>query len=150
MAGIAEFNWVTALIGGMLIGVSSTILLAFNGRIAGFTGIVNGAISFKGDVSWRWAFLISSIAGGAFYQYFLAPRSALPETPQPSLVPWALIIGGFIVGFGTRMGNGCTSGHGVCGLGRLSPRSLVAVVTFLGAGFVTVFILHQVLGLNYF
>jgi len=139
MAGIAEFNWVTALAGGVLIGLATTLLLAFSGRIAGVTGIVNGAITFKKSDGWRWLFLINMVLGAMAYEFFLAPHTSLPATPRPGIAPVAMIVGGFIVGFGTRMGNGCTSGHGVCGLGRLSTRSLVAVILFLGASFVTVF-----------
>ena len=139
MAGIAEFNWVTALAGGVLIGLATTLLLAFSGRIAGVTGIVNGAITFKKSDGWRWLFLINMVLGAMAYEFLLAPHTSLPATPRPGIAPVAMIVGGFIVGFGTRMGNGCTSGHGVCGLGRLSTRSLVAVILFLGASFVTVF-----------
>lgn len=137
---MAEFNWITALLGGMLIGVSATILLAFNGRIAGISGIVNGAIRFATGEGWRWIFIIGMLAGGALYEYGLAPQS----TPTSLFAPWAMI-GGFLVGFGTRMGSGCTSGHGVCGLGRLSPRSLVAVLTFLTTSIVTVFVMRHAL-----
>ena len=137
---MVEFNWLSALMGGVLIGVSATILLAFNGRIAGISGIVNGAIRLPGE-GWRWFFLIGLIAGGALYEYGLAPQS----TPTSMFAPWAMIVGGFLVGFGTRMGGGCTSGHGVCGLGRLSLRSLVAVLTFLTTGMITVFFMRHVL-----
>jgi uncharacterized protein len=138
---MAEFNWITALVGGVLIGISSTILLAFNGRIAGISGIVNGAITFaKADI-WRWVFLLGMVLGGAIYEYGLATQ----PTPTSTFVPAAMIIGGFLVGFGTRMGSGCTSGHGVCGLGRLSTRSLVAVLTFLSTAMLTVFIVRHVL-----
>jgi uncharacterized protein len=138
---MAEFNWVTALMGGVLIGSSATILLAFNGRIAGISGIVNGAITFAKDEVWRWVFLLGLLLGGALYEYGLASQ----PTPTSTFVPWAMIIGGFLVGFGTRMGSGCTSGHGVCGLGRLSTRSLVAVLTFLSTAMLTVFVVRHVL-----
>jgi uncharacterized protein len=124
---MATFYWVTALSGGILIGVSATLLLLFNGRIAGISGMVNGAMQFKSAESWRWTFIVGLLMGGALYEYFFAPQ----PTPTSTFAPWAMIIGGFLVGFGTRMGNGCTSGHGVCGLGRLSMRSLVAVLTFM-------------------
>ncbi len=140
---MAEFNWLTALLGGILIGSSATLLLAFNGRIAGISGILNGAIRFSSDASWRWIFLLGMLMGAALYEYSIAPV----PTPRSSLVPVSMAIGGFLVGFGTRMGNGCTSGHGVCGLGRLSVRSLAAVLTFLATGFVTVFAVRHLLGL---
>ena len=133
---MAEFNGITALMGGVLIGLSASILLAFNGRIAGISGIVNGAIRFVAGERWRWMFIIGMLAGGGLYEYGLAPQS----TPTSTFAPWAMIVGGFLVGFGTRMGSGCTSGHGVCGLGRLSLRSLIAVLTFLTTGMITVWV----------
>jgi hypothetical protein len=136
---MADFNWITASLGGILIGTAATILLAFNGRIAGISGMINGAISFKAADSWRWMFIIGMLLGGALYEYVIAVHS----TPTSTFRPWAMIIGGFLVGFGTRMGSGCTSGHGVCGLGRLSRRSLVAVLTFLTTGFATVFVIRH-------
>ncbi|MBF2077149.1 MAG: YeeE/YedE family protein [Synechococcales cyanobacterium T60_A2020_003] len=140
---MAEFNWVSALLGGVLIGISATVLLAFNGKIAGISGIVNGAMRFERSEVWRWLFLIGMLAGGALYEYGLASQ----PTPTSTFSPWAMVIGGLLVGFGTRMGSGCTSGHGVCGLGRLSARSLAAVLTFLATGFVTVFVTRHLLGL---
>lgn len=136
---MADFNWFTALLGGILIGSAATILLAFNGRIAGISGMINGAIGFKAADSWRWLFLMGMLVGGALYEYVIAPN----PTPTSTFTPWTMIIGGFLVGFGTRMGSGCTSGHGVCGLGRLSMRSLVAVLTFLTTGFATVFVMRH-------
>lgn len=136
---MVAFDWIPALLGGILIGSSATLLLAFNGRIAGISGIVNGAISFAKGESWRWFFLVGLLAGGALYEYVLAPQ----PTPTSTFAPWAMIIGGFLVGLGTRMGNGCTSGHGVCGLGRLSARSLVVVLTFLMTAIATVFVIRH-------
>ena len=141
---IAEFNWITGLVGGILIGLSATVLLAFNGRIAGISGMVNNAITFKSSETWRWLFLAGMLGGAALYEYVLAAQ----PTPKGQFVPWAMLIGGFVVGFGTRMGNGCTSGHGVCGLGRRSPRSVLAVLTFMATAVLTVFIIRQVLGLS--
>jgi uncharacterized protein len=136
---MAEFNWITALSGGILIGISSTLLLAFNGRIAGISGIVNSAIGAAYREPWRWLFLLGMLGGGALYEYVLAPQS----TPRSVFSPWAMVGGGFWVGFGTCMGNGCTSGHGVCGLGRLSGRSLVAVLTFMSTAILTVFFIRH-------
>jgi uncharacterized membrane protein YedE/YeeE len=138
---MAEFNWITALTGGILIGISATVLLAFNGRIAGISGILNGAITFATDKVWRWLFLLGMLIGGAIYEYGLATQS----TPVSASAPWAMVIGGLLVGFGTQMSSGCTSGHGVCGLGRLSSRSLVAVLTFLATAMLTVFVLRHLL-----
>ena len=138
---MAEFNWLTALLGGGAIGTSATLLLAFNGRIAGISGIVNGAIALRKDAVWRWAFIIGILLGSAIYEYGLA---SLP-TPRSTLAPGAMLLGGFLVGFGTSMGSGCTSGHGVCGLGRWSQRSLVAVLTFLISAILTVFVVRHIL-----
>ncbi|HEY9596256.1 MAG TPA: YeeE/YedE family protein, partial [Cyanophyceae cyanobacterium] len=138
---MAEFNWLTALVGGVLIGMSATLLLAFNGRIAGISGMVNGAITFSKKEVWRWMFLLGMLLGGILYEYGLASQ----PTPTSRFAPWAMIVGGLLVGFGTRMGSGCTSGHGVCGLGRLSVRSLVAVLTFLITAILTVFVVRHVL-----
>lgn len=138
---MATFNGMTALLGGILIGISATLLLMFNGRIAGISGIVNGAITFVKAESWRWLFLLGMVLGGAFYEYGLATQ----PTPTSTFAPWAMVIGGFLVGFGTRMGSGCTSGHGVCGLGRLSLRSLVAVMSFMATAMLTVFVVRHVL-----
>lgn len=139
---MAEFNWINGLIGGMLIGLSATFLLAFNGRIAGISGIINGAMQFVKAEVWRWYFLGGMLLGGVLYEYAIATQ----PTPKSTFAPWAMVIGGFLVGFGTGMGNGCTSGHGVCGLGRLSLRSFVAVCTFLITAIVTVFVTRHSLG----
>ncbi|PZV00869.1 MAG: YeeE/YedE family protein [Leptolyngbya sp.] len=135
-------EWWYGLCGGILIGLSATLLLAFNGRITGISGMVNGAITFAAAESWRWLFLLGLVAGGLIYEYALAPQ----PTPTYAFAPATMVVAGLLVGFGTRMGNGCTSGHGVCGLGRLSGRSLVAVLTFMVAGIVTVFITRHLLG----
>jgi uncharacterized protein len=142
-------NWLNALAGGVLIGTSATILLAFNGRIAGISGILNNAIESRLDSLserlrqrvWSLLFLAGMLGGGAIYAYILAPGSI----PQAEFTPWIMLGGGLLVGVGTRMGNGCTSGHGVCGLGRLSFRSLVAVITFLVTAMITVFVTRHLL-----
>ena len=136
---MSEVNWIAALVGGMLIGLSATILLAFDGRIAGISGMVNGAIKFKPEENWRWLFIVGMLAGGFLYEYVFASE----PTPLSSFAPGAMIVGGLLVGVGTRMGNGCTSGHGVCGLGRLSFRSLVAVITFMITAIITVFVIRH-------
>lgn len=134
------FTPVTALIGGALIGLAATLLYALLGRIAGISGIVNAALEQRGERGWRIAFLLGLVvAATAWFAYTGAPaRTGFP-------LGW-LIAAGALVGFGTRLGNGCTSGHGICGLARLSPRSLVAVMAFMGAGFVTVYVLRHMLG----
>ena len=134
-------GWMTALAGGMMIGVAATLLLWLNGRIAGVSGLLNGVLMPKrGDVAWRVLFLFGLIAGGGVY-LALIPGAYLPRTGFP--VP-ALLVAGLLVGFGTRMGNGCTSGHGVCGLGRLSMRSLAAVLTFMATAIATTFLVRHV------
>ncbi|MEO0885855.1 MAG: YeeE/YedE family protein [Cyanobacteria bacterium J06648_10] len=138
---MADFNLAIALAGGILIGLSATLLLLCNGRIAGISGIVSGALGFSPDLSWRWLFIVGMLTGGWIYESVLAQQ----PTPVSDFSPLAMIIGGLAVGIGTRLGHGCTSGHGVCGLGRLSGRSLVAVLTFLATGFITVFIIRHVI-----
>ncbi|BAQ65976.1 YeeE/YedE family protein [Geminocystis sp. NIES-3709] len=137
-----ELSWINGLIGGVLIGVSATILLAFNGKIAGISGMINAVLEFKPSEKWRVFFLGGMLLGGIIYEYVLP----LPKTPSYNLALIPMILGGFLVGFGTRMGNGCTSGHGVCGLGRLSTRSFTAVITFLISGMITVFVTRHILG----
>ena len=122
-------------LGGALIGLSATLLLLFNGRIAGISGIVSGALFTRaGDTLWRWAFLAGLILGG------LALFAGSPElfSVTSGRPIWAIALAGLAVGFGVRLGSGCTSGHGVCGLSRLSPRSLVATLTFIASGAVAV------------
>lgn len=131
-------NW-QALVGGMTIGLSATLLLACNGRIAGISGIVNRAVRFSKDSGWCWWFLLGLLGGGAVYEYLWAIHS----TPEGVFDPATMIAAGLLVGFGARLGNGCTSGHGVCGLGWLSFRSLMAVLAFLTTGMTTVFITHH-------
>jgi len=136
------FAYTTPLIGGLLIGASSVALLYFLGRIAGIAGIVWGAISAQPDNAWRWLFIVGLLAGPLAY-HFLA---AVPNPPPSPLPWWQAVAGGLLVGIGVRLGSGCTSGHGVCGIGRLSPRSLVATITFMATGILTVYIIRHLLG----
>ena len=140
---IVNFTPWTGLIGGLLIGASASLLLWLNGRIAGISGIVAGASVEPGeDKAWRWLFL-AGLLGGAALAFWLVPDSRAFDTD----LPWPVFpVAGLLVGFGTRLGSGCTSGHGVCGLGRLSPRSLASVVTFMAAGVLTVFVIRHGLG----
>lgn len=133
--------WPDALAGGVLIGLAATLLLWLNGRIAGISGIVGGVLlPQRGEVAWRLAFLLGLVAAGAAWLWWVpgayAPRQGFP--------PALLVAAGLLVGFGTRMGNGCTSGHGVCGLGRLSPRSLAAVLAFMATAIATTYIVRHV------
>lgn len=141
---MSDFHWLNASLGGALIGVGSTFLLLLTGRMAGISGMMHVLVAPRPAESntWRWVFLAGLVIGTALYEYGLSTS----PTPAPTLTPLAMIIGGFLVGWGTRQGQGCTSGHGVCGLGQLSPRSLVAVLTFLTTGMITVFVMRHVLG----
>jgi uncharacterized protein len=135
-------SWIVALLGGVLIGLSATGLLLFNGRIAGISGIVNGLTRRSSGTDWAWraAFVAGLVGAGGIAMYLLHQA-----TPSPARLP-ILLLAGVLVGFGTGLGGGCTSGHGVCGLGRFSRRSLVAVLTFMASAIVTVFLTHHVFG----
>ncbi len=136
-----QFTPETALIGGMLIGLSALSLAWFNGRIAGISTIVGGLIRpVNGDTAWRAAFVLGLLLAPWAWQLF----SALPAS-QVSASHATLVLAGLLVGVGTRYGSGCTSGHGVCGLSRLSIRSLVATLSFMALGFVTVYLTRHVL-----
>ncbi|EOX4942633.1 YeeE/YedE family protein [Vibrio alginolyticus] len=131
-----------SLFGGLLLGISATILLLVNGKIAGISGIMNGIMSpKKGDYSWRLLFAVGMTAGGLISVLMLGV--AAPSTANLSL--GMVIAAGLLVGIGTRLGNGCTSGHGICGMGRLSKRSIVATCVFMAVAGLTVFVrLHLV------
>ena len=130
------FTPASALAGGALIGLAAALFLLFNGRVAGISGIVGGLLRPRqGEVSWRLAFVIGLMVAPLAYQLFARLPASHIDT-NDSL----LIIAGLLVGVGTRFGSGCTSGHGVCGLSRLSIRSLVATLLFMTAGFATVFV----------
>jgi uncharacterized protein len=138
-----EFTPTSALVGGALIGVAAAMFVLLNGRIAGISGVMGGLLRpVKGDVAWRAAFVLGLV--GAPLAYALFATVPLPKIDAPF---GALVAAGLLVGIGTRYGSGCTSGHGVCGLARLSPRSLVATAAFMGAGFVTVFVVRHVFGI---
>ena len=125
-----------SLAGGLLIGLATAMFVLLNGRIAGISGIVGGLLTpARGDVAWRVAFVIGLVGAPVVWALF----AAVP-LPKIDAEYGALIVAGLLVGVGTRYGAGCTSGHGVCGLSRLSPRSLVATLVFMGAGFATVFV----------
>ena len=129
----------SALIGGMLIGLAAAMFALLNGRIAGISGVLGGLLKpTRGDMGWRIAFIGGLVVAPLVYGLF----ATLPAV-QIDASYVALIVAGLLVGVGTRYGAGCTSGHGVCGLSRLSPRSLVATLAFMGAGFVTVFVLRH-------
>jgi hypothetical protein len=132
----SHFTPIASFVGGALIGLAAVILLLWNGRIAGISGILGGLLRFdKGDIAWRVLF----IAGLLLAPWLFAWFAPLPEPQIDSANP-LLIVAGLLVGFGTRLGSGCTSGHGVCGLARFSLRSLVATAGFMAIGFLTVYV----------
>ena len=135
-----DFTPISALAGGALIGLASVWLLAANGRIAGVSGILHGIFS-PPEAQWRAWFISGLLIAGLVWQAAGAPVPLREGFP----LGWAAAAG-LLVGFGTRMGSGCTSGHGVCGLGRLSARSLVAVCVFMGAGMASTYVMRHVLG----
>lgn len=132
----------TSLAGGLLIGLAAALFLLFNGRIAGISGIVGGLLKpARGDIAWRIAFVAGLVIAPLVY----ALAAPLPQVHVEANYP-VLLIAGLLVGIGTRYGSGCTSGHGICGLSRRSPRSVMATVAFMVAGFVTVYIARHLIG----
>jgi uncharacterized membrane protein YedE/YeeE len=141
---MANFTPESALTGGVLIGLSAALFLVLNGRIAGISGILGGLIHpTRGETGWRMAFLAGLFVAPLAYLAFGGVLPAVTLSAPFSL----LVVSGLIVGFGTRLGAGCTSGHGVCGIGRGSPRSLVATATFMATAILTVFVTRHVLGI---
>lgn len=134
-----EHIFIQAFIGGMLIGAGAVTLMLFNGRIAGISGIAYGALSnFNTEGLWRWAFILGLIIAPLVTSLW---GFTLPEVIPASLT--TLAIAGLLVGFGTRLGSGCTSGHGICGLARLSKRSMVATFTFMASAIITVSVIRH-------
>ena len=128
--------------GGILLGLASAAFILVNGRILGISGILGGLLVPRlGDIGWRIAFLLG-IAASPFVSSLILPVGYL-EVPRIEAGYIAIAIAGLLVGFGTRYGSGCTSGHGVCGLSRLSPRSLVSTLTFMGLGFLVVYVMRH-------
>ena len=134
-------EYLIALFGGALIGLAVSLMMLWNGKVAGISGILYGAAvkSESHDRAWRWHFIGGLLAGGLLLQ--LTYPNAFSEGLQTE--SWTVVLAGLLVGFGTVMGNGCTSGHGVCGISRFSPRSIVATLSFIGAGVTAVFIFRQ-------
>ena len=140
----ANFTPWPSLTGGIILGIASALFILINGRILGISGILGGLLPPKvGDTTWRIAFLLGMFAAPTVFhavvpaEYITAPRIDATE--------WMIVVAGLLVGVGTRYASGCTSGHGVCGLSRLSPRSLVATASFMGAGFVTVYVVRHLI-----
>ena len=137
-----DFTPVSGLIGGLLIGLAAALLLLLNGRISGISGIVGGLLVPKSsDAGWRVVFVAGLLLGA--FAYMLAAGGTIPVQMQASLP--VLVAAGLLVGFGTRLGSGCTSGHGVCGLARLSKRSIAATGVFFGVAILTVFLTRHVI-----
>src|ERR1700684_2014591 len=138
-----NFTPLSALIGGILIGLSAAAMLLLEGKIAGISGILAGVLApSKGETEWKVAFVGRLLAGGVLL------RISLPTACDCGIIrPYGvLMLAGLLVGFGTRLGNGCTSGHGVCGISRIPPRSMVATLTFIASGVVTVYLVNHVVG----
>lgn len=129
----------SSLAGGILLGIASALFVLLNGRILGISGIIGGLLQRRaGDAGWRISFILGLLAAPAAWSFLAPPAAARVDAS------WlAVVAAGLLVGIGTRYGAGCTSGHGVCGLSRLSPRSLVATLAFMAAGFATVFIVRH-------
>ncbi len=139
---MTSFTPLSGLLGGVLIGLSASLLMSFNGCIAGISGILGEFLAFRrSEMGWRLAFIAGLVVAPILYRAF---SGALPFTITPSMP--VLIAGGLLVGIGTRMGSGCTSGHGVCGLARFSKRSLAATLIFMAAGIATVFVARHLIG----
>jgi len=138
-----NFTPISALIGGLMIGRAAVILMTFNGRIAGITGITRGIMQpVKNDVLWRAVFLIALICAPLLYNLAMPAPVTITVTASIPL----LLVGGFLVGLGACISSGCTSGHGVCGIGRLSRRSIAVTVTFMTTGTITVYLTRHVIG----
>lgn len=138
----AAWSTMPSLLGGVIVGASAVALLALEGRIAGVSGIFGGLLApRRGDVAWRLCFVAGLVVGGLGLGSLLAePFRGVSATP-----PVGMAVAGWLVGFGASLGNGCTSGHGVCGIGRRSFRSLVATVTFMVSGALTVFVIRHLI-----
>jgi uncharacterized protein len=143
MSTMESFTPIGSTIGGLMIGVAAAGLLLFHGRIAGISGIAGGIFRREpGDISWRLMFIVGLFTAGAVWSQFF-PLDYAVEIERSTV---ALIVAGLTVGIGTQVGSGCTSGHGVCGIGRLSKRSTVATVSFMVTAAITIFVVNEVLG----
>ena len=133
----------SALLGGVLVGLAATLMMWLNGRIAGISGIFGGLLPpVKGDIAWRLAFVVGLVGGGFAFAYGGGDMSSITVEANTA----TLVGAGLLVGFGTRLGAGCTSGHGVCGIGRMSTRGIVSTITYIGVAMITVYFTHHLLG----
>lgn len=139
---LAHFTPWESLAGGLLLGLAAAMFVLLNGRVVGISGIMGGLVRPRpGDAGWRLAFLAGMLVAPTVWSLFAPPAAA-----RIGAGPTLLVAAGLLVGWGARFGSGCTSGHGVCGLSRLSPRSLVATLAFMGTGFLAVFVLRHLAG----
>tara|TARA_R110000787_G_scaffold137458_27_gene250914 strand:- start:26296 stop:26727 length:432 start_codon:yes stop_codon:yes gene_type:complete len=139
---VEDFNPLNGFLGGLMIGAGALLLLLCNGRIAGISGIMGNLFANARETGWRLAFLVGLVAAPFIWLVATGGSYNIEITDSVLL----LVAGGLLVGFGTRMGSGCTSGHGVCGLGRASPRSITATLIFIGIAMVTVYVMRHVVG----
>jgi hypothetical protein len=140
----ANFTPWSSLTGGIVLGIASALFILINGRILGISGILGGLLPPKvGDTTWRIAFLLGMFAAPTVF-HAVVPAEYI-NAPRIEATEWMIVVAGLLVGVGTRYASGCTSGHGVCGLSRLSPRSLVATASFMSAGFVTVYVVRHLI-----
>ncbi len=138
-----NFTPFTALLGGMLIGASATILLLFNGKVLGVSGIIAKALcSFKEKAMWQIVFLAGLVAGTFLYRLIFGDQISIAIDASAPV----LVLAGLLVGFGTNLGSGCTSGHGICGIARFSKRSMVATILFMASGMITVYLVRHLWG----
>jgi uncharacterized membrane protein YedE/YeeE len=137
-----DFTPIASTVGGVIMGLAAVLMLVGNGRIAGVSGILGGLVDGNEGRGWRGSFIVGMLVGAA--GLLLVWPQSLPGSAVESLP--MLAVAGLLVGFGTRMGNGCTTGHGICGLSRFSTRSLLATLTFMGTGIATVSIIRHVFG----
>jgi uncharacterized protein len=138
---VGSFTPVSGLMGGLLIGLAVTLMMLLNGRIAGISSILSGLLTPKsGDTGWRVAFVVGLLLGALAFILAVGGPTQVDVLASPP----AILIGGLLVGFGTRMGSGCTSGHGLCGIARFSRRSIVATAVFFGVAMLTVFLARHV------
>ena len=138
-----SFTPIPSLLGGMILGIAAALYVLLHGRILGISGIVSGLLHSKaGDIAWRLSLVLGLLSAPVLAALFFGIRPIVDIESD-----WyAILLAGLMVGFGAQYGSGCTSGHGICGLSRLSPRSLVATATFMSAGFLTVFAIRHILG----
>lgn len=140
-----EFSIINSLLGGLFIGLSSGLMIILTGRIAGISGILGGLLTLKpGDASWRGLFIIGLIMGGLLFQLLTRNEIAFESHVSTPII----ILAGLLVGFGTRLGSGCTSGHGVCGIARFSKRSIIATCIFMSSAMLTLYLSRHVIGIG--